>query len=198
MFLVAMSIKVLTYKTFVMFDTKEKEQVLEAKTLQLVIPQYRMHTQLFDNVIENISGFDALKRVNDVTNHFVWMAGNMVNTRYWLANILGVEDKDPNEELFKDARALDPKANYPELSDLKDQWHKVSSQLYNMLYRVTDEELAQPYNIGMGVDFIEENKLNMVGMCLDRESYLLGQMGLMRRALGYEGMKYDINKDIQY
>ncbi|WP_114790902.1 DinB family protein [Niabella yanshanensis] len=181
-----------------MFDTKEKEQVLEAKTLQLVIPQYRMHTQLFDNVIENISGFDALKRVNDVTNHFVWMAGNMVNIRYWLANILGVEDKDPNEELFKDARALDPNVNYPELRDLKDQWHKVSGQLYDMLYRVSDEELAQPYSIGMGVDFFEENKLNMVGMCLDRESYLLGQMGLMRRALGYEGMKYDINKDIRY
>ncbi|MCH5687811.1 hypothetical protein LWM68_28215 [Niabella sp. W65] len=98
-----------------MFDTKEKELVLEAKTLQLAIPQYRMHTQLFDNAIENISGFDALKRINDVTNHFVWMAGNMVNTRYWLANILGVEDTDPNDELFKDARALDPKANYPEL-----------------------------------------------------------------------------------
>ncbi|HTG54746.1 MAG TPA: hypothetical protein VL943_00665 [Niabella sp.] len=181
-----------------MFDTKHKEQVLEAKTLQLVIPQYRMHTQLFDNVIDNISGFDALKRVNDVTNHFVWMAGNMVNIRYWLANILGVEDKDPNDALFKDARALDPNVNYPELRDLKDQWHKVSSQLYDMLYRVTDEELAQPYDVGMGVDFFEENKLNMVGMCLDRESYLLGQMGLMRRALGYEGMKYDINKEIHY
>lgn len=181
-----------------MFDTKEKELVLEAKTLQLAIPQYRMHTQLFDNAIENISGFDALKRINDVTNHFVWMAGNMVNTRYWLANILGVEDTDPNDELFKDARALDPKANYPELGDLKKQWHKISSQLYNMLYRVTDEELAQPYNFGMGVDFVEENKLNMVGMCLDRESYLLGQMGLMRRALGYEGMKYDMNNEIQY
>ncbi len=181
-----------------MFDIKEKEQVLEAKTLQLVIPQYRMHTQLFDNVIDNISGFDALKRVNDVTNHFVWMAGNMVNSRFWLGNILGVEDKDPNEALFKDARALDPKATYPELKDLKDQWHKISAQLYDMLYRLTDEELAQPYNLGMGVDFFEENKLNMIGMCLDRESYLLGQMGLMRRALGYEGMKYDINKEIQY
>lgn len=181
-----------------MLNVKENQQVLEAKALQIVIPQYRMHTQLFDNVIENISGFDALKRVNDVTNHFVWMAGNMVNTRYWLANILGVEDTDPNDELFKDAKALDPKVTYPELSDLKMQWHKVSPQLYNMFYKLTDEELAQPYNFGMGVDFVEENKLNMVGMCLDRESYLLGQMGLMRRALGYEGMKYDLNNEIHY
>lgn len=181
-----------------MFDVKQEKPVLQAKTLQMVIPQYRMHTQLFDNVIENISGFDALQRLNDVTNHFVWMAGNMVNIRFWLANILGVEDRDPYDSLFKDARALDPKASYPELGDLKLQWHKVSQQLYDMFYRLTDEELAQPFALGMGVSFFEENKLNMVGMCLDRESYLLGQMGLMRRALGYEGMKYEINEEVQY
>ncbi|MCH5598610.1 DinB family protein [Niabella ginsengisoli] len=181
-----------------MFDTKEKELVLQSKALQIVIPQYRMHTQLFDNVIADISGVDSLKRVHDVTNHFVWMAGNMVNTRYWLANILGVEDKDPNDEFFKDAKALDLNVTYPELGDLKKQWHRISSQLYNALYKTTDEELAVPYNFGMGVEFVEENKLNMVGMSLDRESYLLGQMGLMRRALGYEGMKYDMDKSINY
>ncbi|WP_346237221.1 DinB family protein [Niabella insulamsoli] len=181
-----------------MFETKEKELELQSRSLQIVMPQYRMHTQLFDNAIADITGVDALKRLYDVTNHFVWMAGNMVNTRYWLANILGVEDQDPNNELFKDAKALDPNVNYPELNDLKQQWHRVSSQLYDALLKATDEELAAPFNFGMGVAFIEENKLNMVGMCLDRESYLLGQMGLMRRALGYEGMKYDMKDDINY
>lgn len=180
-----------------MTDNK-KEMTLQSRLLQIVIPQFRMHTQLFDNAIDNISGSDALKRIEDRTNHFIWMVGNLVNTRYWLANILGIEDKDPNENLFKDAKALDTKADYPELNALKMQWHRISSQLYTVLMKATDEQLEQPFNFGMGVDFVEENKLNMVGMCLDRESYLLGQLGLMRRALGYEGVKYDFNSDIDY
>ena len=50
----------------------------------------------------------------------------------------------------------------------------------------------------MGVDFVEENKLNMVGMTLDRVSYLLGQSALMRKVLGYDAMKYDMNPSINY
>lgn len=181
-----------------MFNIKEEELLLHSKALRVVIPQYRMHTQLFDNVTADITGSDALKRIEDRTNHFTWMAGNMVNTRYWLAGVLGLEDKDPNDELFKDAKALDMKVNYPALDDLKNQWHRISPLVYRALHKATDEELAEPYNMGMHVAFVEENKLNMIGMAIDRESYLLGQLGLMRRALGYEGVKYDVDDDIHY
>ncbi|GAB3423265.1 hypothetical protein GCM10027516_22190 [Niabella aquatica] len=187
-----------TFKTAIMFDVKEKELMLQSKALQIVIPQYRTHTQLFDNMVRNITGLDALKRINNTTNHFIWITGNMVNTRYWLANILGVEDKDPNETLFKDAKALDTSITYPELEELRKQWHRVSPQLYDKLHRITDEYLAQPYNLGMGIDFVEENILNAVGMAMDRESYLLGQLGIMRRALGYEGVKYDFSDEVKY
>lgn len=166
--------------------------------LQLIIPAYRMHTQQFNNAIDGISEADALKRIEDRTNHIVWMAGNLVNCRYWLANILGIADKDPNEQLFKDAKALDPAATYPSLAALKEEWHKISPLLFQKLHTVTDAELDEAYPFGMGVGFVEENKLNMVGMCIGREDYLFGQIGLMRRILNYPGMKYDIDESIQY
>lgn len=50
----------------------------------------------------------------------------------------------------------------------------------------------------MKIEFIKENKLNMIGLTLDRQSYLFGQIGLMRKILGYEGIKYDINKALNY
>ena len=43
-----------------------------------------------------------------------------------------------------------------------------------------------------------ENKLNMVGMGIDRESYLFGQLGLMRKVLGYEAVKYDTDDKLSY
>lgn len=169
-----------------------------SKKLEIIIPAYRMHTQSFNNALDGISEGDALVRIENVTNHIVWMVGNLVNCRYWLANILGIENKDPNEAFFKDAKALDTSLKYPTLEDLKKQWHEISPLLYQKLVTVTDEELNEPFEFGMNVSFITENKLNMVGMCIGREDYLFGQIGLMRRLLGHKGMSYDVDDSIKY
>ena len=35
-------------------------------------------------------------------------------------------------------------------------------------------------------------------MCIGREDYLFGQIGLMRRILGYKGMSYNVDEKISY
>lgn len=167
-------------------------------SLQIAVPLYRMHTQTFDNVLEGIKEEDEKQRLNGRTNHIVWMAGNAVNCRYWLAGVLGLEAKDPNEDMFADAKALNESYDYPSLASLKEEWHKISPVVFKKINVLTEEELSKPYKFGMDVDFVEENILNMVAMCVDREQYLMGQLALMRKALGYEGMKYDMNNDLQY
>lgn len=169
-----------------------------AKSLVIVIPGYRMHSQMFNNMLDGIREEDAQKRIDGKTNHFSWMVGNLVNCRYWLANILGIPDKDPHDDLFKDARALDVNVQYPSLNELKHAWHKISPVLYQKLLSVTEAELEEAYEFGMNIPYVEENKLNMVGMCIDRESYLFGQLGLMRKALGYEAVRYDIDDSLSY
>ena len=52
--------------------------------------------------------------------------------------------------------------------------------------------------MGMNISFVPENVLTMIGMCIGREDYLLGQIGLMRKLLGLKGMSYEINSDINY
>lgn len=169
-----------------------------SKKLEIIIPAYRMHTQSFNNALDEVSEEDARLRIENVTNHIIWMVGNLVNCRYWLANILGIENKDPHEDLFKDAKALDMSLKYPSLDDLKNEWHKISPELYHKLSSITDEELNESIDFRMGISFIQENKLNMIGMGIGREDYLVGQIGLMRRVLGYKGMKYDVDETIKY
>lgn len=169
-----------------------------ASLLEITIPVYRMQTQMFDNMLADIKEEDALKRIENRTNHITWMIGNLVNCRYWLASVLGIEEKDPNKELFEDAKALDESLTYPTLEQLKTQWHLISPILYERLLSITDNELKEPYTIGFKVDFFLENKLNMAGMAADRLSYLYGQLGLMRRILGYPGVNYETNKELNY
>lgn len=169
-----------------------------SKTLAAIIPGYRMHSQLFNNMLAGIKEADAVKRIDNKTNHVTWMVGNLVNCRYWLAGILGISEKDPYEALFKDAKALDVNLTYPLLEALKKEWHKISPVLYQKLLVAGDDELYESYSFGMGIAYVEENKLNMVAMAIDRESYLFGQLGLMRKILDYEGVKYDVDDKLSY
>ena len=169
-----------------------------AKSLEVIIPGYRMHSQMFNNMLDGIQEADAQKRIENKTNHFTWMVGNLVNCRYWLADILGLAEKDPNEDLFKDAKALDINATYPSLDELKREWHKISPLIYQKLLHIKEAELMHAYPFGMNVPFVEENKLNMIGMSMDRESYLFGQLGLMRKILNYPGVKYDVDESLAY
>ncbi|QBA21466.1 DinB family protein [Chryseobacterium indologenes] len=170
----------------------------KSKKMELVIPAYRMHSQSFINVLDGISEEDALKRIENKTNHIVWMAGNFVNMRYGLGSVLGLQGEDPYNDLFFQGKALDENFKYPTLAELKENFHTISSKVFQKLQEVTDEELDEIFEIGMNISFIKETKLNFVGMCIGREDYLCGQIGLMRRILDYPGMKYDVDENIKY
>ncbi|WP_228432190.1 DinB family protein [Chryseobacterium cucumeris] len=166
--------------------------------MELVIPAYRMHSQSFMNVLDGISEEDALKRIENKTNHIVWMAGNFVKMRYVLGSVLGLQGEDPYNDLFFQGKALDENFKYPTLAELKENFHTISAKVFQKLQEVTDEELDEIFEIGMNIPFIKETKLNFVGMCIGREDYLCGQIGLMRRILDYPGMKYDVDENLKY
>lgn len=170
----------------------------KSKKMELVIPAYRMHSQSFMNVLDGISEEDALKRIENKTNHIVWMAGNFVNMRYGLGSVLGLQGEDPYNDLFFQGKALDENFKYPTLAELKENFHTISAKVFQKLHEVTDEELDEIFEIGMNIPFIKETKLNFVGMCIGREDYLCGQIGLMRRILDYPGMKYDVDENLKY
>ena len=169
-----------------------------SKKLDIIIPAYRMHSQSFRNVLDGITEEGGLKRIENKTNHVVWMVGNLVNCRYWIGNLLGIEDKDSNEDLFKEGRALDESLDYPTLEALKKNFATISPKVYQKLLTATDEQLDEAFSFGMNVPFIKENVLNMIGMCIGREDYLFGQIGLMRKLLGLKGMSYEIDETLKY
>lgn len=170
----------------------------KSKRLDIIIPAFRGHSQNFLLVLDGISEDDAKKRIEGRTNHIIWMSGNFLDMRYALGNVLGLDLKNPHNDLFFQGKALDENLDYPTLKELKDSFHQISPLIYKKLLEISDEDLDKDFPMGMNIDFFPENVLNFVGMCIGREDYLCGQIGLMRRILGYEGMKYDFDKDLKY
>lgn len=170
----------------------------KSQKLDIIIPAFRGHSQSFLMVLDGISEEDALKRIEGRTNHIIWMVGNFLDMRYALGFVLGLQEEFEFKDLFFQGKALDENVKYPSLQQLKDSFHTISPLVYQKLLEASDEELDKAFPMGMNIDFFPETVLNFVGICIGREDYLSGQIGLMRRILGYEGMKYDFDKDLKY
>jgi len=170
----------------------------KSSKLEIIIPVFRGHSQSFLMVLDGITEEDALKRIDGKTNHIIWMVGNFIDMRYALGNVLGLKEEFEFKEFFFQGKALDENLEYPTLKQLKDNFHEISPLVYQKLLEASNEELDKAFPMGMNIDFFPENILNFVGMCIGREDYLCGQMGLMRKILGYGGMKYDFDMNMKY
>lgn len=151
---------------------------------------YDFHTKLYHNVLVDISDADAQKRLDSKANHIAWIAGSLVQERYELAKPLGVTGfSQTTDELFRDHKGIQDGAAYPSLAEYKKDWDQISPVLKDALINLSEEQWngPDPYNMPGG----NYSLFDVFTFCMDRESYCIGQIGLWRRLLGYDAMRYD-------
>ena len=161
----------------------------KANRIEPLLFLYDLHTELFPNVITGITADDAHKRLDSKANHVAWIAGSLVQQRVDLVNDFGGKAEQQAKELFSNFQGIKDDVRYPELETYNKDWQIVSKALRDILTETTDEKLDSIYKIPdmpeMDMPFFD-----MVGYSIHRESYLIGQIGLWRRLLGYPAMKY--------
>ncbi len=154
--------------------------------LYALIDLFDMHTPFFGSALDGISDEDATNRLNTKANHIAWLAGSLVQERYELANLLGLNLKSKAHELFKDHKGIQENATYPSLDSFKKDWNEISPILKTHLLKATDQELDKILEFpGMSFPLYE-----MISFQMYREANCIGQIALWRRLLNYEAMKY--------
>ncbi|HKZ37278.1 MAG TPA: hypothetical protein VJ184_06500 [Chryseolinea sp.] len=169
----------------------ETKQIADSR-VGLLITLYDMHTTFYSNVIDGISDKDAHNRLNTKANHVAWIAGSIVHERFELAYAIGVNKKDISENrassgLFKDHQGIQDNVSYPSLADYRKDWGLITPVLRDQLLSLSDDQLNGPDPFEMPG---ENTLFDAITFLIDRESYCIGQIGLYRRLLGYEAMKY--------
>lgn len=165
------------------------EQITNKKqSLQVCINLYDFHTKLFYNVLDGISDKDANNRLGTKANHIAWIAGSLLNARYDLARAVGIDQQQTSYERFKDNKGIQDNIAYPPLSEYRQDWEKISPVLRDALINLDEQQLNGPDPFGMPGDMKLFDSITFLN---DRESYCIGQVGLWRRLLGYDAMKYD-------
>lgn len=152
-----------------------------------IVVLYDMQTTFFHNVLDGISDHDAHKRLQTKANHIAWLTGSLVQQRFEMADLLGLDEKQEAHALFDNNQGIQDEITYPSLSQFKKDWDRITPALRNTFIQVTDQKLDSEFEMmpGMKMKIYE-----LVTFITYREANCIGQIALWRRLLGYDPMKY--------
>ena len=157
--------------------------------INTLLSLYNWHSKIFNNALEGISEKDAENRLNSKANHIKWIAGSLVHQRFELGKLFGLEMQDAGFGLFRDFKSIIEDAEYPTLATYQSDWEKISAVLADKLANISAEQYNGPDPFQMpGGDYKFSDSISFM---IDRESYCIGQLGLFRRLLGYDAIKFD-------
>src|SRR5207248_1054268 len=122
----------------------ETQTLSHVSILTPVIEQFRLHTRLFNNVLEGVSNLDGPKRFSQRTNPVTWIVGHIVSSRFMAANMIGITDKEPFPQFFANGKGHQNDLNYPNIEELRNAWEPISEKFINKLNELSEEELNAP------------------------------------------------------
>lgn len=156
-------------------------------SIKYLIIQFNLQTRLFNNVTVGVTDSDAQTQMNGNTNHAAWLTGHIVSTRFMLANVLGLNVKEPFPAFFENGKGLDKTAKYPSMSALTKDWNALSEKMVAALSSLNEEALnnKMPRPVPTG-----DTLGDFIAFLIHHEAYTIGQLGISRRFFGLEGMKY--------
>jgi len=155
---------------------------------QLLI-QYDLHNTLFNNVLLDINEAEAEVRLAPGINHIKWLAGHLVWGQLGLARMGNVTVVVPWTDHFNTQlkEPVDPSIKIPALEEIKNEWNKYDGPIRAGLEQMSAEALNSPIEFPLPAFKTTESLWTFIN---HHQAYTIGQIGILRRALGKEAMKY--------
>ncbi|BAU54798.1 DinB family protein [Mucilaginibacter gotjawali] len=155
---------------------------------QLLI-QYDLHTTLFNNVLVDINEEEAEVRLAPGINHVKWLAGHLVWGQLGLARMGNVQVDIPWTDHFNTqlTEPVSASIKMPSLEEIKAEWNKYTGPIREGLEQMPEEALNSPIEFPLPAFKTTESLWTFIN---HHQAYTIGQIGILRRALGKEAMKY--------
>jgi uncharacterized damage-inducible protein DinB len=148
----------------------------------------RLNAQLLVNCVDGLSDEQADTRVLPAVNSVSFLVAHLTDARYTLLGVLGGVAENPHATLLADARGIDDVPALPPLAELVEAWWTVDGALASRLAAVTAEALDEraPHSYPGG----DPSVLGTLAFLTQHDSYHIGQLAMLRRALGFPAMRY--------
>jgi uncharacterized damage-inducible protein DinB len=149
---------------------------------------FALDTDLLLNSITGVSEAHAAERVLPGTNSLAFLVAHAIDARHFVAALLGRPGANPLGERLRDATGIDDVVALPPLADLRELWLEASRHLEVALEAASAEGLRAGSEQKFPV--ADRTLLGTVAFLAHHESYHVGQLALLRKALGYPAMQY--------
>jgi uncharacterized damage-inducible protein DinB len=147
-----------------------------------------LNTRLVLNCLTGVDDAKARRRITPDTNSMAFLLAHLADARHFLAASLGAPLASPFSHQLQYGRSEDEVGPLPELTMLLEAWENIASHLAAVFPGVEPDQLntasATRFPIG------DATTLGTVAFLVQHESYHLGQLGFLRRALGLPAMSY--------
>ncbi len=153
---------------------------------EALLTLFDYQTEYFSRALVDLNDDDMHNRLNTQANHPAWLAGSLVQQRFFMASETGSGMKQTGEELFKDNAGIKDGARYPTKEQYLSDWQRITPEARQALVSIDDKKLDSDFDMGgMKMTYYE-----MICFSIYREASIIGQLALWRRLLGYPALKY--------
>jgi hypothetical protein len=141
-------------------------------------------TAIFSKTTEGVAPEKWLTQPGDDSNHLLWIAGHMVVHRAMAAKVLGQTWEAAWAKLFARGQKRVQGEQYPKPAEVLEAWRDVSEKLTAGLANPNFHELEKP--AAKGAPTLDGTVGGTVSFLCFHELYHLGQLGYVRKWLGYD------------
>ncbi|MEM1205233.1 MAG: DinB family protein [Acidobacteriota bacterium] len=155
--------------------------------------QLRLNTRLFARCFDGVDDDLAWRRVAGEGRHeangMAFLGVHLAQSRHTLARILDRPTEDPFPGLAQ-ARGASGNLELPPVAQILAAWARLGESLDRTLAELDPAVLDRraPYDFPVQGD--DPSLLGGLAFLLQHEAYHLGQMGMLRRLLGLDAMRY--------
>lgn len=154
--------------------------------VESVLQGMGLNDQLYRSALEGLSREELNRRSGPESSPLIWLAGHLVSGRSGMAALAGIKMESAWQDCFKRySKILEPSA-YPEIGEIKSAWSDTSSRVETRLGQLTDQELDAPSPRKFPVK--DQTVRAGLAFLFWHESYHIGQLGFLRKWLGYDSL----------
>jgi len=148
---------------------------------------FTANTQLLVKAFDDVGDDQLWHRPSQQNNPILWIAGHMVGTRALILQLLGDAYDTGWGPQFGRGAVLGHESTYPSKDEVLRVHREVAARLQAKLHTLSLEDLAREVTAGpkpFGVKTVGEQ----LGFLAMHDSYHLGQVAYVRKALGLSGL----------
>lgn len=163
---------------------------------KVLLNQFDLHNVLYNNVIADISDEESNTYIADQMNSVKWLAGHLLWANANLANIGGSKITVLWRDHFHTKQGATPEdlaappSPLPTLDEIKNKWNEDIATIRAGLANLPDQALETVISIPHPIAPFDNTLAGLWAFINHHQAYTIGQIGILRRGLGKDAMKY--------